>query len=94
MAMIGSDSPPCPQKCALCHERCYGREGHSQRATAGRKFAELHQCRKHCWGSIQEMIETQRAHEYETKRELVELLSKQVTSTCLEKIRRALGIGV
>jgi len=61
MAVIGSDSPPCTERCPRCGERCMNRSGHAECATAGRGLAELHCCRKHVWGSLHEMLEAQRA---------------------------------
>jgi hypothetical protein len=79
MVAVMSDS--CPERCPMCRERCYGSAGHSMIATAGRKsLAELHQCRKHCWGTLTELRETLRANEAATRREIEEGLGKRLKS--------------
>ena len=84
---------PCPERCPVCHERCLSAKGHTVRATAGKGFAELHSCTRHIWGSHADNAEAQRAAEMETKRELLEMLGKSgVSSACLEKVRRVLGV--
>lgn len=81
MSVNLAESNPCPERCPICREKCYGALGHSMTATAGRKtLAEVHQCRKHCWGSLAEMREMLRANERETRRELEDNLGKRLKS--------------
>ena len=76
-----AESHPCPERCPVCKEKCYGSAGHSFTATAGRKtLPEVHQCRKHCWGTLAEMREMLRANEKETRHEFEESMGHRLRS--------------
>lgn len=93
-----ADSHPCPERCpyAGCGERCYGRQGHGSRRTAGKGYAELHQCRRHAWGMLAEWHEAQRSIESETRRECMESLAEAQRSAAGrggERTRKLLATG-
>jgi hypothetical protein len=87
-----TNSNPCPERCPICKERCYGRVGHGSRKTAGKGFAELHQCRKHVWGLLGEWHEAQRSIEAETRREIAEAHSEAARGI-VGVFRRGLATG-
>ena len=89
MATIGSDSPPCPERCPKCHERCYGRTGHTRIATAGKGYAQPHQCRKHFWGELGEWPDITRAEAREVRHEVRESIKN--CRKCVAAVER-LGV--
>lgn len=86
MPSIGSDSPPCPERCPKCGQRCFGRQGHSFIKTAGRHYAHPHACRQHFWGTSSEWIEVQRSEGRESRREVRESIQK--CGKCLQIVER------
>ena len=75
------DSVPCKERCGICKFPCFGRSGHSFRATAGKGFAELHQCQNnHVWGTTVEMLEYQQAQIKATQREWIEARRRLVSN--------------
>ena len=82
------DSQPCRERCPTCQGRCWGRDGHSDRAKCGAKtIPELHQCRQnHVWGTLADMREVLRGNEKETRREVLETVKGCLK--CEVKIRR------
>ena len=69
-----SNIGPCLEQCPFkgCGQRCVGGAGHSWIKSAGRHFAEIHQCREHCWASLAERCEADRAQSRENRRECLE----------------------
>lgn len=81
-----ADSVPCAERCPICHERCYGKQGHNRCATAGKHYAQPHMCRRHFWGTSADWIEIARSEGHETRREVVETI--QGCRRCVEAVKR------
>ena len=84
-----AESHPCNQRCPICNERCYGKEGHAFIRTAGRGYAQPHQCRQHFWGTGAEWVEITRAEGIASRREVVESIKK-----CAKCVRAVEKLGV
>ena len=80
-------SNPCPERCPLCHRRCFGAVGHTRIATAGKGYAGAHQCQ--CgmmWASACEWVDIMRAESRATRKECAEAVKG--CHKCREAIRR------
>lgn len=82
-------SNPCPVRCPTCGGKCFGRVGHAEIKTAGKGYAQPHQCLKHFWGTMAEWTQIARAEARETRHEVVEAI--RGCGRCLVKVRR-LGV--
>jgi len=89
-----TDSVPCKERCpfAGCGERCYGKEGHTRIATAGKGYAQPHQCRKHIWAENSDWIEIMRSEGRETRKEVIESL--HACPRCVAAVKRLGGVGI
>lgn len=83
------DTKPCGELCPACKSRCFGRSGHTAIRTAGKGFAQLHQCRLHVWGSIGDAVEVSRAEARETRREVIESIGG--CGRCVAVVKRLGG---
>jgi hypothetical protein len=85
------ESSPCPERCPICRERCYGNANHTACKTAGRGMATLHQCRRHVWADLACFLEFCRAQTKEIRREYRDEL-EHAHDQATKRIRKALGL--
>jgi len=87
-----SQSCPCPERCPKCGRRCFGRIGHSSIRSAGKGYAQPHQCQ--CglnWLSGAEAVEVMRAEGRATRAEVIE--SIKGCAKCVAIVKRLGGLG-